>query len=144
MDSCARLDDVLVLAALCRCLVRRLHRDPSYGVPLDPQYRALADENRWRVQRTGTEAVIIDLATLAETSFRDAVARLVADLAEDAEALGCAREVEAADALAAGGTSADRQLAVYQGARADKSRRKALDAVVDWLVETTARVEGAA
>jgi carboxylate-amine ligase len=144
MDSCTRLDDVLVLAALCRCLVRRLHRDPAYGVPLSPQYRALAEENRWRVQRTGTEAAIIDLATLAETTFRDAVARLVADLVEDAEALGCAREVEAADALAAGGTSADRQLAVYQEARTDMSRRKALDAVVDWLVETTARVDGAA
>ena len=60
-------------------------------------------------------------------------------LAEDADALGCQRELQGARAILASGTSADRQLAAFAEARAQGlDEPEALGAVVDWLAKTTA------
>ena len=72
---------------------------------------------------------------------------MLAAVAADADALGCAAEVEAARTVAATGTSADRQIRVYQEAREsawEATRRGALNAVVDRLAEETAAEIGAA
>jgi carboxylate-amine ligase len=59
---------------------------------------------------------------------------------EDAEALGCVREVEYIRTILQRGTSAHRQLQTYDEARAaGASEREALLAVVDFLTRETAR-----
>jgi carboxylate-amine ligase len=59
---------------------------------------------------------------------------------EDAEALGCVREVEYIRTILQRGTSAHRQIQMYDEARAaGASDREALLAVVDFLVRETAR-----
>jgi carboxylate-amine ligase len=59
---------------------------------------------------------------------------------EDAEALGCVREVEYIRTILQRGTSAHRQIQTYDAARAaGASDREALLAVVDFLIRETAR-----
>ena len=70
----------------------------------------------------------------------------MADIALDADALGCAAEVEAARTIAATGTSSDRQMRVYRearGAASEATRRRALNAVIDRLAAETASGAGA-
>ncbi|MFX9299595.1 hypothetical protein ABTO34_20745, partial [Acinetobacter baumannii] len=55
---------------------------------------------------------------------------------EDAEHFGCTAEVERAREIVARGTSAHRQIAIYQEAlAAGAGEDEALRRVVDWLVE---------
>jgi carboxylate-amine ligase len=68
------------------------------------------------------------------------VEELIALVREDAEALGCVREIEYARTILERGTSAHRQIRTYNGAReAGASEREALLAVVDCLVRETAQ-----
>ncbi len=59
-------------------------------------------------------------------------------IAPDAETLRCTGEIDRLDAILAEGTSADRQLAIYRRQRGlMKSRRHAMESVVDWLADVT-------
>jgi len=142
-DSCTRLEDTLAIAALYRCLVRLADRQPDLNRGLTGASRAIAAENLWRAQRDGVRASIIDEKAGDEgpgvavpfASHLDATLALVA---EDADALGCQREVARARGIAAEGTSADRQLSTFTEARGrGLAEREAVGAVVDWLAETT-------
>lgn len=137
-DSCTRLDDAITVAALFRCLVRLTVRRPDLNAGLDGVSRALAEENLWRAQRSGIEAELIDEADEEAHPFSDALDRLLTLIAEDADALGCTAEVEHARTILAEGTSADRQIALFEETRTGvTSNRQALDAVVDWLAQTS-------
>ncbi|MCP1549885.1 MULTISPECIES: carboxylate-amine ligase [Methylorubrum] len=137
-DSCTRLSDAIVVAALFRCLVRLVERRPDINAGLTGVSRAIAAENLWRAQRSGIEAELIDEASEQAFPFEAALDTLLSLIAEDAEALGCTEEVADARRILREGTSADRQIAAFEGTRGgDTSNRQALDAVVDWLAETT-------
>ncbi|CAA2141208.1 carboxylate-amine ligase [Methylobacterium bullatum] len=137
-DSCTRLEDALTVAALFRCLVRCVVRRPDLNADLDGVSRALAEENLWRAQRSGTEAEIIDEASEDALPFADALDAMLALIDADADALGCGEEVERARTIVREGTSADRQIAVFEAAReTGRTNRQGLDDVVDWLSETT-------
>ena len=137
-DSCTRLDDAVAIAALFRCLVRLVERRPALNAGLTGVSRALAAENLWRAQRSGVEAELIDEAEEEARPYPEALEAVLSLVAEDAVALGCAAELEGTRRIVREGTSADRQIALFEGARgADTSNRQALDGVVDWLAETT-------
>ena len=137
-DSCTRLADALVVAALFRCLVRLVERRPDIHAGLTGVSRAIAAENLWRAQRSGTEAELIDEVAEEAFPFAQALDTLLSLIAEDAGALGCEAEVADARRILAEGTSAERQIAAFEAARGgETSNRQALDAVVDWLAETT-------
>ena len=137
-DSCTRLSDAIVVAALFRCLVRLVERRPDINAGLTGVSRAIAAENLWRAQRSGIEAELIDEASEQAFPFEAALDTLLSLIAEDAEALGCTDEVADARRILREGTSADRQIAAFEATRGgDTSNRQALDAVVDWLAETT-------
>ena len=63
--------------------------------------------------------------------------RLIEETAADADALECSNEIRRCQAIAAAGTSADAQLAVYEAHRKDKDRDNALRAVTDWIASAT-------
>ena len=138
-DACPRLADTLAVAALFRCLVRRVERDPGLNAGLTGASRGLVRENLWRAQRDGTGAALIDEAEERAVPLPEAVERLLALIAEDAEALGCAETCAHARTIAAQGSSADRQLRIYEGALREGARhRAALDAGVDARARETA------
>jgi len=137
-DSNPRLDDVLCVAAWFRCLVRRLCEDKRFGYAVTAEMLALISENRWRIQRFGTEASIVDPLTLETTSVASELEKLAGVLGEDADALGCRKEFERWRGILSTGTAADRQIAIYDEARAaGESRVAALRQVISWLTEET-------
>jgi len=137
-DSCTLLEHTLAIAALYRCLVRFADRRPEWNRGLTGASRAIAAENLWRAQRDGARAELIDAASGTATPLPQCLEAALALVAEDADALGCAPELDAARAIVLGRTSADRQLAVFAGARSrGLGEREALSAVVDWLAAAT-------
>jgi carboxylate-amine ligase len=110
-DSCTRLDDTLAIAALYRCLVRRLHRDKDLNRGMTGASHAIVAENCWRAQRYGIHGSFVDEATRTAKPVRDVLSETLALLREDTRALGC--ELDLCRWILAYGTSADRQLAVY-------------------------------
>jgi len=137
-DSNPRLGDVLCVAAWFRCLVRRLCEDRRFGYAVTSEMRAIIYENRWRIQRFGTEASIVDPLTLEATSVARELETLAAVLGEDADALGCRAEFERWRGILSEGTAADRQIAIFDEARASGlSRTAALREVMSWLATET-------
>ncbi len=137
-DSCTRLDDGLVVAALYRCLMRCLVRRPDLNADVDAVQRAVSAENLWRVQRHGRSATLIDPERRALLPVAQVLDETLALVAEDASALGHQSDLAHARAILAEGTSADRQLALAAEAReAGTPDEDALRGVVDWLAQTT-------
>ncbi|MCB4820121.1 carboxylate-amine ligase [Roseicella aerolata] len=137
-DSCTRLEDALALAALWRCLVRHADRRPELNRGMTGASRAIAGENLWRAQRDGVRAVLVEEASGGTVTVAERLEEVLALVAEDAEALGCRAEAEATRAILPG-TSADRQVAVFEAARArGLEHDAALAEVVDWLAAATA------
>jgi carboxylate-amine ligase len=138
-DSCTRLDDTLALAALFRCLVRRLDRDGDLNRGLTGASHAIVAENCWRAQRYGIHGSFVDEATRTAKPVSDALSETLALLREDARALGCEGELDLCPWILARGTSADRQLAIFtEAVGRGRPNRDALVAVVDALTAETA------
>jgi carboxylate-amine ligase len=141
-DSCTRLDDTLAIAALYRCLVRRLVLDPALNADLKGASRAIVAENVWRAQRYGIHGSFVDEASRRARPVRDVLADVLALVREDARALGCEAELDLARWIVARGTSADRQLTLYtEAVGRGLSPRDALCEVVDWLCAETTGID---
>src|SRR5579859_8213594 len=139
MDCCTSIDDAMCLAALVVCLARRLCRLRQANQSWRLYPNVLIAENRWRAMRYSFDEKLLDLARGELVSFSELAEELVALVIEDAEALGCKREIEHIRTILARGTSAHRQLQTFQGARAGgATHREALQAVVDFLIRETA------
>jgi carboxylate-amine ligase len=94
-DSCTRLDDTLAIAALYRCLIRHLQRNPGLNTDLTAASRAIAAENIWRAQRYGSHGGLICAESRTMRTVPSLVDDLVEQLAGDAAALGCTRDLAA-------------------------------------------------
>ncbi|HET9106382.1 MAG TPA: carboxylate-amine ligase [Steroidobacteraceae bacterium] len=144
MDSCTSIDDAACLAALIVSLARRLYRLKLENRTWRIHPNMLIAENRWRAMRYGVEGELLDLAHGQLVAFPQLVRELIELVRDDADALGCRRELEHLDTILLHGTSAHRQIRMYEEARAaGASGREAMQAVVDFLVrETKARLSG--
>jgi carboxylate-amine ligase len=139
MDCCTSVDDSICLAALVVTTLRMLFRLRRANQAWRRYPTVLIAENRWRAMRYSYDEQLLDLAKSELVPFPQLVEELLALVREDAEALGCVREVEHARTILKRGTSAHRQLAAYEEARSHgASTREALEAVVDFLVRETA------
>jgi carboxylate-amine ligase len=140
-DSCTRLDDTVAIAALYRCLVRALDRDRSIYADFDRVGRAITAENKWHAQRHGVHATFIDPMKRSPISAGEWLAEVVAMISEDAAVLDCKAEVAHLRQIVSEGSSAGRQIAVYEKTVAQGGPRlTALKAVVDWAAQQTAAV----
>jgi carboxylate-amine ligase len=100
----------------------------------------LIDENGWRAQRYGTDQGLVDFGRGAILPYADLLEEILALIEPDARYFGCLDEVSQAREILARGTSAHRQLAVFEHALSQgASRADALVAVIDWLVAETVR-----
>ena len=138
-DICTNLEDALSVAALYQSLLHHLWRLRARNLSWRTYRRILLEENKWRAQRWGIEAELADFGAGCLKPMPTLVAELIELLHDDAADLGCLAELERIRDIAANGTSADRQRAVYvearaRGADADEARI----AVVDWLIAATA------
>jgi len=137
-DICTRMEDGLTIAALYACIVSMLLRLRRNNQRWRTYSNMLVQENRWRAQRYGFEEGMVDFGRGEIVPYADLLEEILALVAEDAERLGCSAEIGAARDILKRGTSAHRQVAVFEKALADgASRQDALNAVVDWLVAET-------
>lgn len=137
-DVCTRLDDAIAIAALYRCIARMLYRLRRSNQRWREYSTFLVSENRWLAQRFGTTRSLIDFGKAQPIAFGTLLDELIDLVAEDAAFFGCEDEIAHARRIVAEGTSAARQLAVYEKSIADgASTQSALQAVVDYLIDET-------
>ena len=137
-DICTRVEDGLTIAALYACIVSMLLRLKRKNQRWRMYANMLVQENRWRAQRYGLDEGMVDFGRGEIVPYPDLLEEILELVAEDAKRLGCAKEVRAARDIVKRGTSAHRQIAVYEKALADGAGEdEALRAVVDWLIAET-------
>ncbi len=134
-DSCTFLNDSIAIAALYRSLARRLCRNPWLNWQTTAVMRAIVVENKWRAQRYGIHGTFV--TEHGAVPVADMVAQVIDEVTPDAEALGCARELDRCRTIAGSGTSADAQLALFESHAKTADRDSALKAVTDWLADAT-------
>jgi len=129
-DLPSKVDEVVAVAALIQAIVVRLvkmHRDNQMWRP----YRTeLLEENKWRAVRFGTEGKLVDLGRQSEIPFKDLVYEILEFIDEVVDHLGSREEIRTIESILENGTSADRQLRVYE-------ETGSLEAVVDSVLEET-------
>jgi carboxylate-amine ligase len=141
-DVCTRMEDALTIAALTVCILRMLYRLRCDNRRWRMYAPMLLMENRWRAMRYSLDEGLIDLAKGVIVPTNELVEELMEIVSEDARDLGCLKEVEHARRILAEGTSAHQQIAVYNKALGDGADAdEALKAVVDFLIEETARTD---
>ena len=139
MDVCTSMEDALCLTALLLCLLRMLYRLRVRNQRWRQYTPMLVMENRWRAMRYGTDAGLIDFAKGAVVPFVELIDEILHLIEVDAEELDCQSEVAHARTILGRGSSATRQLRVYDSAIAEGADHdEALRDVVDFLVEETA------
>jgi len=134
-DCCTRVEDSIAVAALFRSLARYLTRNPLVNSDIDAVARAIVIENKWRAQRYGVHGTFV--SNIGAVSFAELLDQVIEDVAADAAALGCLPELVRCRTIADGGTSADRQMAVFEAHARVVDPVRALRAVNDWIVATT-------
>ena len=129
-DICTRVDETICVAALLQAIVAKLivlrQRNQSWR-----RYRHhLIEENKWRAVRYGVAGELIDFGRRRAVPLAQLIDELLDWVDEVLDELGCRAEAEYARTIVQGGSSADRQLAVWR-------ETGSLEAVVDRLVEET-------
>ena len=136
-DICTTVDEAVCIAALfqaiCAKLIKLRRQNMSWR-----NYRYIhIVENKWRAVRYGIDAKMIDFGLEEEVEFDVLMEELLEILDDVVDDLGSREEVEYVRTIVKKGTSADRQIAVYEANGGDGNSEEALKAVVDHLVEET-------
>lgn len=138
MDVCTRLDDTIALTSLLVCIMRMLYRLRTRNQRWRIYTPMLIRENRWRAMRYSFDEGMLDLAKGVVVPFEELIDEMLAHVSEDAEALGCEKELADVRQILSRGTSAHRQLKDYGLERANgASVEDSLKAVVDTLITDT-------
>ena len=129
-DICTKIDEAVCIAALIQAIVAKVIK-----LRLDNQswriYRHhLINENKWRAVRYGVSGRLIDFGKQEEFPMKHLAQEILEFVDDVVDDLDSRSEVEYLHTILKGGTSADRQLAVYR-------ETGDLKAVVDALVEET-------
>jgi len=140
MDVCTNAEHAASMVALTVCLLRMLYRLRRDNQRWRVYAKMLINENRWRAMRYSTDEGMIDFAKGEVVPFDQLLAELMNFVAEDAKALGCEAELNRLPDILSQGTSAHRQIDVYERSlNSGHSQQDALIDVVDWLIEETAK-----
>jgi glutamate---cysteine ligase / carboxylate-amine ligase len=130
-DICTRIDEAIAIVALFQALVLWLWKLRRQNISFRIYRRDLISENRWRASRYGLDGKMIDFGKMQEVSTRQLVRELLEIVAEEIEELGTGAFIKPIEEMLIHGTSADRQLRIYDATDGD------LKAVVDHLIAET-------
>jgi carboxylate-amine ligase len=131
-DMPTNMEDTVAIVALVQALMAKLYLMYRRNTSWRTYPRSLIEENKWRALRYGTEAQMIDFGRSEERPFLDLVHELVEFVDETTSIFGTKDKMERIVHIAKNGTSAHRQLEVYE-------KTKDLKDVVDWLIAETMR-----
>ena len=128
------------LAALTQCLAEHYQRQADLGQPLPRLRPWFVRENKWRAARYGLDADIIIGDDGSQAPLRTEITSLLETLAPVAESLDCEAELADVARMLQAGTSAERQLHVFERCGGEAAGTQSLIAVVDSLAAEFAGV----
>src|SRR5437588_6692119 len=129
-DVATKVEEAVAIAALTQAIVVKLHRLYTANMSFRVYRRALIEENKWRAARYGIEGKLIDFGKEEEVPMRELAIELLEFVDDVVDELGSRGAVEYVHTILNEGTSAERQLRVYQ-------QTGDLRAVVTHLVDET-------
>jgi carboxylate-amine ligase len=112
-DMPTRLEETICLAALMQAICAKLMSLRARNLGFRKYMPALIAENKWRAIRYGLDGNLIDFGKQAEVPMRDLALELVEFVDDVVDDLGSRRAVDYVHTILAEGTSADRQLRVF-------------------------------
>ena len=127
------VDDTVAIAGLVQAICAKMIRLRKQNLSFNPYRVGMLEENKWRAARYGVKGKLIDWGKKKEIPFVDLAEQLIEFVDEVLDELGSRKEVEHILNIVRDGTSADRQLEVYERTGGD------LKAVVDSILEETMR-----
>jgi glutamate---cysteine ligase / carboxylate-amine ligase len=131
-DVCTRIEEAVSIAAILQAIVCKIWKLRRDNLTFRVYQSAMIEENKWRAVRFGLDGNMIDFGKTKELPTRELITELLHWFVDDVvDELGSRKEIDYAFQIMRHGTSADRQLAVYQ-------QTGDLRAVVDHLVSETA------
>jgi carboxylate-amine ligase len=114
MDAQTRVEHTLALAALIQAMVKELAEHFDAGKRLARYPHEMLDENKWLAARHGLDGDLVDLPERRRVPTRELARRLYDRLAEHAQDLGSAGELDGILDLLERGNGAQRQRVVYE------------------------------
>lgn len=130
-DICTRVDEAIAIAAIFQAIVLWLWKLRRKNLTFRTYRKELIEENRWRAARYGLDGKLIDFGKTEEVPTRQLIRELIEMLGEELDELGTRKYIAPIEAMLIHGSSADRQLRVYDETQGD------LRAVVMHLIEET-------
>ncbi len=131
-DMTTRIDDTVALTALIQALMGKLYLLYKKNLGFREYRRELIEENKWRALRYGIDGQLIDFGKQAQVPIRNLVEELLDFVEEAAVIFKSQNELNRVRAILKEGTSADKQLAVF-------NKTQSVQAIVDHLIEETAK-----
>jgi glutamate---cysteine ligase / carboxylate-amine ligase len=113
-DVTTRVEEAVAIAALTQAIVVKLHRLYTGNVSWRLYRRALIEENKWRAARYGVEGKLIDFGKEEEVPVRLLMMELLELVDDVVDELGSRSAVNYVKTILDEGTSADRQLRVFE------------------------------
>ena len=113
-DVATRVEEAVAIAALTQAIVVKLHKLYTKNISWRLYRRALIEENKWRAARYGIEGKFIDFGKEAEVPMRELMPELLEFVDDVVDELGSRSAVEYVHTILNKGTSAERQLRIYE------------------------------
>lgn len=129
-DIPTKVEETITIAALFQAITAKLYKLYRQNMGFRLYRRALIEENKWRAARYGLNGKLIDFGKRQEVDTRALIIELLDFIDDVVDELGSREEINYVHTILENGTSADRQLKVYQ-------ETGDLRAVVDLLMKET-------
>ncbi len=129
-DLCTDVDDAICCAALFQALALKHYKMRVDNISFRRYPLAMVEENKWRAVRYGTQGKLIDFGRQEELPAKELLSELVGFVDDVLDELGSRKEVEHVFTILERGTSADRQVEIFERTGDPK-------AVVDFLIAET-------
>lgn len=136
-DICTKVDECICIAALFQAICAKLIKLRRQNLSWRSYRHMYITENKWRAVRYGINGELIDFGIEESVPFTFLAEELLDFLDDVVDELGSRKEVEYARTILREGTSADRQIAVFEQHGGEDNSEEALKAVVDHLITET-------
>ncbi|HUL35862.1 MAG TPA: carboxylate-amine ligase [Candidatus Eisenbacteria bacterium] len=113
-DTTTKVEEAVAIAALTQAIIVKLHQLYTRNQSWRIYRRALIEENKWRAARYGIEGKLIDFGREEEVPMHELMYELLELVDDVVDDLGSRGAVDYIHTILNEGTSAERQLRVYQ------------------------------
>lgn len=113
-DCVTKIEDMMAIVALLQAIVAKLIQFRRNNQSWRSYRRALLEENKWRAIKEGIDGHLVDFGKEEEVPIRDLIKELLEIVDDVVDPLGIREEIEYIHTILHDGSSANRQLSIYQ------------------------------